>query len=96
MRKIAIFALVMALPAPALALRVDNCDNEPQIVQVHYSGSTTTLELAPGQGRYVGGIPLELQAGKDLHRMIDYDDEWCVWGKDDIQLQRKNSQRRGG
>lgn len=84
------------LPSAAPALRVDNCDGEPHEVTVIYSGEERSFTLAPGESRFLPGIPLELRAGEQIRRPLDYDDEWCLWKGGELKIQKRGLHRRGG
>lgn len=89
-----LIAFLVLFAMPAQALRIDNCDDVPRTVKVYFPGKLMEYELAPGQGRYLSGLPIQLGHGDQIIDFVRYDDEWCVWnGK--LRIQKRNSHRRG-
>lgn len=85
--------LTLLLPLPAFALTLGNCDKEPHSGKVIYNGDEVDFTLAPGQRRYFSGIPVEIHVGKEERFDLRSRDFWCIWGKDEVHLQRRA--RRG-
>lgn len=76
-------------PLSVYAFVVDNCDGKPHRVTVHHPGESFDITLEPGKSRYFSGVPIELEVGTSRHFALRPNDEWCVWGKNKVVLQRR-------
>lgn len=82
------FALLLPLPALA-AVRLDNCDDVAHQATVEYLGKPQEITLQPGQSEWLPGLPSRVTVGKDVHFDLRLNDFWCIWGKDNLRLQRR-------
>lgn len=89
MTRLILLTLTLLLPLPTSALWVCNNDLEARPVSVVYSGATIEAILAPGESQFFSGVPLEVRSGTARALSLRLGDEWCVWGKDKLNLQRR-------
>jgi hypothetical protein len=86
-------AALMALSAEALTLK--NVTDEPHTVIVEFGGGVEEITVAPNSIKQVGGIPLRMKLGKGKTRtFITFDDEWTIWGPNDLHIQRRLNRHR--
>lgn len=85
-----LLALMLLLPVPALAdIIIDNCDDVSHEGEVIYAGEVVPFRLEAGKHRFFSGLPKAIRIGKDRSFELRPGDEWCIWGKDDVHLQRR-------
>lgn len=97
MTRITLLCLWMALiiPTAAQALILKNITGEPHTVRVEFGGGTEEITVPPYSAKQVGGIPLRMKLGKQKTKtFITFDDEWTIWGPNELHIQRRLNRHR--
>jgi hypothetical protein len=90
MTRLPFYLLLLLTPLSASALWVGNCDKQPHPVTVVYPGEVVETTLAAGERRYFAGVPKEVHSGTDRALSLRLKDEYCIWGKNKLHLQRRS------
>lgn len=87
--------IVLTLPSAAQALILKNITGEPHTVRVEFGGGAEEITVQPYSTKQVGGIPLRMKLGKQKTKtFITFDDEWTIWGPNELHIQRRLNRHR--